>query len=339
MSRLKILRSVVAVVLAALLSAAAWFGVSHLTRDSDPELCAALKQHRLISVQTAQGAVVHCERARARPLTAAVEQAMRMTTSTALRTALMAEKHTGLAVAARPSAPAAGEAVGQQLSRLAFVSGLRAVALSPELGVYAPARDAQLSAREREGLAYVARALLRGAHEPHLNSFPPALRRVERVEVMVMLRERGQPRLWRSARGTSIARALLTAARVARERWRERESAMGGPLLSRLLHLDVEVSLLSDDGVLLSNEQGFVDRAVTAEHGVGFEYKSGWHYLLPEDVERRGKGSAYRALSQLVAEQGLSASVLRETAFRAYRFVPIMLGVSRAPLSDTTPSD
>jgi hypothetical protein len=238
-------------------------------------------------------------------------------------------------VEARGSARA--QNMENRLSRYDFVPGLRALALNAGFALYAPVREPELAARERDGLAYLARALLRGAREPSLNSFPPPLRRVERVEVMVLLRERGAARLWRSARGTSLARALLTATRVARERWRERESAMGGPLHERLLDLDVEVSLLSEDGALLSPTQKLIDAAIGPEHGIGFEYKSGWHYLLPEDVQRRGDGSAYKALLSLMSEQGVPASGLATGTLRVYRFVTLTLGSSTAPLSGASP--
>jgi hypothetical protein len=218
-----------------------------------------------------------------------------------------------------------------QLAELRHVPGLRAVLLSPELAIYVPARELTLSLPERDALAYVARVLFRGAREPSVSSFPAALRRVERVEVLVMLSRRGEPRLWRSARGTSIARALLTATRVARERWREREQAMGGALSKRLMELDVEVSLLSEDGTLLRPQRSFVDRAITAQHGVGFDYRTAWHYLLPGDVHKH-KGGPFGALSAQITEQGLPLSILSESDTRVYRFVPVSLGVSKAPL-------
>jgi hypothetical protein len=245
----------------------------------------------------------------------------------ALCTALGA--HKGGAVAVLPDSGSRG--VGKQLGAFAHVSGLRGVLLSSELAIYAPAHELALSVAEREALAYVTRVLFRGAREPSVASFPAALRRVERVEVMVMLSQRGDPRLWRSARGTSIARALLTATRVARDRWREREQAMGGPLPKKLVELDVDVSLLSEDGTLGSAQRTFVDRAVTPAHGVGFDYRTAWHYLLPRDVARRTKGS-FQALSELIVDQGLPLSVLGESDTRLYRFVPIALGSSKAPL-------
>jgi hypothetical protein len=300
--------------------------------EDEPELCAALAQRRVVRVYLAPGAALSCPGVRTQPLGEPLRAALDGPDPAPLAALLAADKGAALAAAKGTSA----QSVLGNLVHFDCLSGLRAVALAPERVVAAPYQEPELSLRERDALAYVARALLRGAREPALSSFPPALRRVERVEVMVLLRERGEARLWRSARGTSIARALLTATRVARERWREREAAMGGPLPRRLLDLDVEVSLLSEDGVLLRHERTFVDRAVTAQHGVGFEYKSGWHYLLAEDVSRRGQGSAFRALTGLLSDQGLTPTVLAESALRVYRFVALTLGVSKAPLTGST---
>lgn len=312
--------------LAAALAAVA---LVRMRRQEDPELCAALARRRIVRVYLAPDAHLSCPGVAARAPNEALSSALRGTDAELLAEKLSAEKGAALALAAQPSAPG----LAGKLGAMEHVPGLRALALSPERVLVAPHREPELTLRERDALAYVARALLHGAREPALGSFPPSLRRVERVEVMVLLRERGEARLWRSARSTSIARALLTAARVARERWRERESAMGGPLTRRLLDLDVEVSLLSEDGVLLSRAADFVNRAITAQHGVGFEYKSDWHYLLPDDVPRRGHGSAQRALVALLNDRGFQPAVLGESALRLYRFVALTLGISKAPLT------
>jgi hypothetical protein len=148
----------------------------------------------------------------------------------------------------------------------------------------------------------------------------------------VTLSERGRPLLWRSTRGTSIARAMLTATRVARDRWHESSQSKGGPLEKRLPALDVEVGILSEDGTLANVQPGFVDRVITPGHGLGFDYRNGWHYLSPADVALRGKGKPYAALQALMAEQGLAPSALKDPNIRVYRFVPLTLGVSKAPL-------
>jgi hypothetical protein len=302
-------------------------------RADDEALCSALAQHHLAHFYAANVPLA-CPNVSAEAPSAELRASLRGEDAGALRKALALPKARALAI---KRAPAKGKTMAERLAGLLFVSGLRAVALSSELALYAPVREPDLNAREREGLAYVARALLRGAREPSMNSFPPALRRVERVEVMVLLRERGTARLWRSARGTSIARALVTATRVARDRWRERESAMGGPLHERLLDLDVEISLLSEDGVIVGPTNSLVDAAVGPEHGIGFEYKSGWHYLLPEDLQRRARGSAHRALLSLMSEQAVPSTALAAGALRVYRFVTLTLGTSRAPLAGASP--
>ena len=312
-----------------MLIALGWLSFLLFDRETSPELCASLTQHRLTHVYLAEGASLRCPRVANRAVSGELAALLAGGDTAALARALGKDK--GAALAVLPGNK--GEGLLGTLARYSSAAGLRAIALAPDLAVYAPGQHPQLSAREREALAYVTRALLRGAQEPSVGSFPPALRRVERVEVMVLLREHGEPRLWRSARGTSLARALLTATRVARDRWHEREAAMGGPLSRRLLDLDVEVTLLHEDGTLLRTERSFVDRAVQGEHGIGYEYMSGWHYVLPSDMARRGKGSAYVALTSLLSEQALPSAVLAESALRAYRFVAETLGVSRAPLT------
>jgi hypothetical protein len=289
-------------------------------------MCDALARRHIVHVFGDGEATLRCEGIRLEQLPDGLARGLDERTPDALVGFLRAHKGSALALA--PGTREHG--VGKQLASLAHVPTLLAVALSPELSVYAPARELTLSGEEREALAYVARALFRGAREPDVASFPPALRRVERVEVMVTLSKQGEPRLWRSARGTSIARALLTATRVARDRWREREQAMGGPLAQQLLGLDVEVALLTEDGTLLSHQGPFVDRAITADHGIGFDRRTAWHYVLPREVARRKGG--FSALSTQLRELGLSPAVLGESDTRLYRFVVVPLGASQAPL-------
>jgi hypothetical protein len=290
----------------------------------DPRACEALARARIARLLAAPGISLSCPGVETAPLEAS--HVLDAEDPSALITLVTAEK--GSAVAVVPGAGARG--IGRSLGKFAHIAGLRGVVFSPRIAVYAPFRESALGEKEREALPHVARALLRGAREPSMSSFPPSLRRVERVEVMVSLLQNGQPRLWRSARGTNIARALLTAARVARDRWQERETAMGGPLRERLGELDVQVSLLSEDGTLASTGRTLVDAVTTSAHGLGFDHRSNWHYLLPADVQKRGKGSPYRALSELVREQSLLPGVLDEPNTRVYRFVVLPLGTSRA---------
>ncbi len=304
---------------------AAWLLVRTYASQTAPELCAALAQHRIAHVFATDGVQLRCEAVRIEP--AARLKGLTHDDADVLAAELSQTKASAIAVV--PDHP--GQGVAGRLAKLEHVFGLRGALLSPQLALYVPAHEIQLSDRERQALAYVTRALFRGAREPNLASFPASLRRVERVEVMVLLSQHGEARLWRSARGTSIARALLTATRVARDRWREREQAMGGPLAQKLNELDVEVSLLSEDGVLLDAQRAFVDRAITTVHGVGFDHRTSWHYVLPRDVAKNKKG-AFAALAQQVEDQGLPLASLQASDTRVYRFLNLPLGDSKAPL-------
>jgi len=307
----------------------AWLLARGVTPLSAPAACDALARARIVHVFALDGVVLRCQGVQVERASAEVERALAGDDAEALASVLRAAR--GSAIALLPQASRTG--LGKQLASFAHVRGLRAAVLAPEIAVYAPVRELALSSAERDALAYVARALFRGAREPSVSSFPPSLRRLERVEVLVMLSARGEPRLWRSARGTSIARALLTATRVARDRWREREQAMGGPLSKRLLELDVEIAVLSEDGTLPGTQRSFVDAAITSSHGIGFDHRTAWHYVLPREVARR-KGGAFQALTMQISEQGLTTAILSESDTRVYRFVSLPLGLSKAPLDE-----
>jgi hypothetical protein len=207
---------------------------------------------------------------------------------------------------------------------------LRAVRLAPAGALYEAEPTADLTEAHREALARAARAIVGGATPPPISAFPEPLRRVQSVEVMVLLRDAGTARLWRSARGSSIARALITAAVVARQRWSERESAMGGPLDALLPRLDVEVALLLEDGTLGARDPAFIERAFTAAHGVAYERRSSWRYLLPQATRTEGQGSAMRAYEHLFAENGLRTDALESDDCRLYRLVVEPLSTSSA---------
>ncbi len=240
------------------------------------------------------------------------------------------------------SAAACGACLQRSLATYARVAGLQAVFLSPLANLYVldPMRDWPPALRS--GMAVVARRLLSGAPAPRMESFPERVRQVEPVEVMVLLRSSEpthQARLWRSARGSSFARALLTAAEVARKRWQEREQAMGGSLDALLPRLDVEVSLLQDDGELGVRDSRFVDSAVTAAHGVAYEHKGAWRYLLPDDTHKSHStpSAAYR---RLCVDDGLPDSALQSDELRLYRVAVQPVGSSPAPQpAGHTPAD
>lgn len=223
------------------------------------------------------------------------------------------------------------ESLSARLARYEPFEHLKAVYLAPRAALYVPRTGLVLAPPHDFALAYVARAILGGAEPPRVQSFPEPLRRIRNVEVMVMLKDGERPRLWRSARGSSIARALLTASIVARQRWSERESAMGGPLLSQLGSMDVEVILLDEDGTLGSRAPAFIERVVTDAHGVAFDHLGTWRYLLPDATRERGEGSAVRAYDALFEDADMDPRSITRTDVRLYRLLARSLARSAAP--------
>jgi hypothetical protein len=285
----------------------------------------------LADLRAAGSTIVPVERA------PAVAAALRGHDPEALLAAMRAEGVSALLVGAPPSgAPPRAEAlapdavVQARLEAYARTSPLRAVHLAPAGALYEPEPTADLEVAHREALARIARAIVGGAPPPPITAFPEPLRRVESVEVMVLLRDAGTPRLWRSARGSSIARALVTASIVARQRWHERESAMGGPLDALLPRLEVEVALLLEDGTLDARDPAFLDRVFTPAHGVAYERRASWRYLLPQATRQEGEGSAARAYQRLFAQNGLPASALENRDCRLYRLAVQPLSTSSA---------
>jgi hypothetical protein len=216
-----------------------------------------------------------------------------------------------------------------RLARFARLPGLQGAYFARGAALFGldPVRD--WSPELRAGLAEVARRLIAGTAPPRLSSFPEPVRRLEPVEVMVLLRNGTQPRLWRSARGSSFARALLTATAVARQRWVERSQALGGTIDKMLPRLSIEVSLLQDDGEIGVRDAAFIDRVVLPVHGVGYEHKGGWHYLLPE-ATRSGRRRPSRAYAQLFTDDGLPEDSLDNSELRPYRLAVQLIGTSPA---------
>ena len=205
--------------------------------------------------------------------------------------------------------------------------GLQGAFLNRSAALYVLDPVRNWSPELRAGLAIVARRLVGGSTPPRIASFPDAVRKLEPVEVMVLLRSGDQPRLWRSARGSSFARALLTAAAVARQRWVERSAALGGKLDALLPSMSVELSLLQDDGEIGTRSESFVDTVTSLEHGVGYERKGGWHYLLPEATHKGGR-KPNRAYRQLFRDDGLPADSLGDADLRLYRLAVLPIGTS-----------
>jgi hypothetical protein len=246
----------------------------------------------------------------------------------ALRTALERARIDVLLLQASAARASARASLAARLGRYQRVHGLRGLYLARAATLYALDPVEQLPEAHRQATAVVARALIDGARPPRASSFPESLRRLRPVEVMVLLRRGASARLWRSARGSSIASALITAAVVARQRWEEREHAMGGPLSELLPKLDVEVALLEDDGTVAERDPGFIDRVFTPEHGVGYERKGAWRYLLPEATASEGKGRASRAYRKLFVDDGLPADSFDRSELRLYRLLVQTLAVS-----------
>jgi len=242
-----------------------------------------------------------------------------------------------------------GPTIRQRLTHYAAFETLACNYLAPTAAIYEPRTGLVIEGALSDALAHVARSLLSGAHSPRVSSFPEPLRRIRNVEVMVMLEDRGHPRLWRSARGSSIGRALLTASVVARQRWSERQSAMGGPIDRVLPSLDVSVYLLDEDGTLGARspafiESAFTDLAGTPEHGVAFDHRGTWRYLLPDATREQGEGSAVRAYRSLFADSDMAEDSFEHDDVRLYRMLARRLALSpatsgrSAPLPDL-PSD
>jgi hypothetical protein len=317
----------------ALVAAAIALAWSWNARSTLPAICEGLRMARVSTVLLHAPATLECDGVSTAELDGLpVGAALQGTHERQAADLLLRAKATAVGLVPGQG----GSGVLGELGKLQHVPGLRGVVLAPELATFSAVREPVLSAAESDALAYVARALFRGAREPSLASFPGSLRKVERVEVIVTLSENGRPLLWRSTRGTSIARAMLTATRVARDRWHESSQTKGGPLEKRLPSLDVEVGMLSEDGTLASLQPSFVNSVITSSHGLGFDYRNAWHYLSPAEVQARGKGKPYAALQALMADQGLAPTVLKDPNLRVYRFVPLMLGVSKAPLGGAT---
>lgn len=229
----------------------------------------------------------------------------------------------------------APDSVAARLAEHASIEGLVGRYLAADAALYAPDPLSMIPAPQREALALVARRILSGERPPRVQSFPEPLRAVAHVEVMIMLRNGPRPRLWRSARGSSIARAFLTAVRVAGQRWDERAQAMGAPLSEALPGLVVEVSLLQDDGELGTRSPAFIDRVFHTGHGVAYDRKGAWRYMLPATTAEQGRPS--QAFAQLLADNGLPPDAIYRDEIRPYRLRVRSLAVSEAPRSEPDP--
>lgn len=261
-----------------------------------------------------------------------VEKALKGTNESQLSQALKQESVSGLLVGPlRYSAVRAQEPLSFKLINYAGLENFRAEFLSERAALYLPYHPPVVTPVMGKALAHLARKLLSGSKPPALQTLPAELTQAGDVEVMVLIRNQVEPQLWRSARSSSVARALLTACQVAKDRWAERAQAMGGPLPSMLDSLNVEVWLLTKDGTLTDRTDVFVNHVFKPEHGVAYEHKTAWRYMLPEFVKKVGRGSAVEAYKQLFRTGGESEASLQRRDIRLYRLRATLLGMSLPP--------
>lgn len=270
----------------------------------------------------------------------AVAAALEGRDDTLLVRAMRSESVGAIVVGAAPTHELSDDPLlGERLRAYDAIQALRCVFLTPRAAIYVPVDQFALEPMIASALGFVARAVLAGTPPPRVQSFPEPLRRIRNIEVLVMIEDAGTPRLWRSARGSSIARGLLTAATVARQRWVERETTMGGALDTLLPRLDVSVFALDEDGTLGVRSPIFIERAFRPGIGVAFEQRGSWHYLLPRATAERGNGSAVRAYDALLSDADLPSDALSRPDVRLYRAVARLLARSPGSDSRATSSD
>ncbi len=232
------------------------------------------------------------------------------------------------------SATHPNQSLSHKIINYAALDLFRAELLSERAALYVPYHPPPITPVMGKALARLARQLLQGSKPPALESFPAELLQPSNVEVMVLIRNRIEPQLWRSARSSSVARALLTAVQVAKERWAEREQAMGGALDSMLNDLTIEVWLLSKDGTLADRSDVFINHVFKPDHGVAYEHKSAWRYMLPEAVKKNAQGSAVQAYKQLFLAGGEAESSTQRRDIHLYRLRAVLLGISEPEVEE-----
>lgn len=224
----------------------------------------------------------------------------------------------GLWVDVEPGPPMETDApLRERFSRGEVVPGFRGKALTSNGLLYVVDETHWPVSMTDRVLARVARGILEGREPPPLDAFPKELLENQPVEVLVVLVGSRGPRLWRSAKATSLADGVVTAAVAARKRWEERTETMGGPLAERLDQLDVHVAILFDDGTFDRDALSLIDSLVTPQHGVAYEQPSRWRYLLPRATHNAATPSdAYR---RLFRDNGLAEESLDRRDLRLYR--------------------
>ncbi len=230
--------------------------------------------------------------------------------------------------------PGEQKTLRERLMAYGRIAGLRCAFLSSVATLYLRHPEEALPPIAKQAVAGVVRGILAGARPPRITFFPEPLRRLRETEVMVLLRQGERTRLWRSAKGNSIARALIAAASIARRRWIERERMMGVPLDELLPKLDVDVLLLTDDGTVLLREPRFIDRVFTEEHYVAYQWKGGWRYQVPDTTGKNSGCSAVEAYQRLFTKNNLPVESLRRTDIRLYRLAASLIAHSPATATE-----
>lgn len=226
-----------------------------------------------------------------------------------------------------------GDSLRNRLLRYDHVDGLKGKFLMSKAALYVPSPVINLSTTSRTALAGVARGILNSSRPPRIHSFPEPLRRLRHTEIMVRIRKCTRDRLWRSAKGNSIAKALITASVIARKRWKEREQMMGGKLNDLLPELDVEVYYLLDDGTIVDRDPHFINSVFKDVHSMAYEWKGRWRFQPPDTGSISDFASATEAYHALFKKYGLPKSSLQRGDIRLYRLAVSLLTRSTAPSS------
>ncbi len=215
--------------------------------------------------------------------------------------------------------------VAARLATLRPVSGLTAVFMDDSTALYERDEPVAIGAEDARRLVSVARLVLTGAAAPSERIFPEALRRAHPVEVGIVVRNLdGTPLIWRSARGGSIARALLDATFSLMNHWSTPTQDRVGTLHNALLTRRISVVIFHDKGVLGARSPEFLRRAAGAGWSVGYERSVNWEYVLP-GAPGTPAVDPVAALSDLAHQRGIAAPGYLRPDVTLYRFRAVQL--------------
>ncbi len=220
--------------------------------------------------------------------------------------------------------------VAARLATLRPVSGLSAVFVDDTTALYERDEPVALSADDARRLVSVARLVLSSAAAaPSERIFPESLRRAHPVEVGIVVRDGASPLIWRSARGGSIARALLDGTFSLMNRWSTPMHDRYGSLHDALLTRRLTVSIFHDKGVLGARSPEFLRRAAGPGWSVGYERTANWEYVLPASPGAAAVDPV-DALRNLARERGVPAPGYLRPEVTLYRFRAVQL-IEREP--------